>query len=66
MAKKIVRSYYVTFVDVEVDDSEYDDEYQMMEDVRLNMSDQITPEQVYEHLSLECTEQEVYDIEDME
>ena len=59
--KKIVRTYYSTYIDTEVDDSNYLDENEMMQDVRLNMSDQITPEELYQNLSLECLEQEVLD-----
>ena len=59
--KKIVRTYYSTYIDTEVDDSNYLDENEMIQDVRLNMSDQITPEELYQNLSLECLEQEVLD-----
>ena len=59
--KKIVRTYYSTYIDTEVDDSNYLDENEMMQDVRLNISDQITPEELYQNLSLECLEQEVLD-----
>lgn len=62
MAKKIVRTYYTTYIDTEVDDSDYLNESEMMEDVRLNMSDQITPEELYQNLCLECMEQEVFDV----
>ena len=60
--KKIVRTYYSTYIDTEVDDSNYLDENEMIQDVRLNMSDQITPEELYQNLSLECLEQEVLDV----
>ena len=62
MAKKIVRTYYTTYIDTEVDDSDYLNENEMMQDVRLNMSDQITPEELHQNLCLECTEQEVFDV----
>lgn len=62
MAKKIVRTYYSTYIDTEVDDNDYLDESEMIEDVRLNMTDQITPEELYQNLCLECLEQEVLDV----
>ena len=61
MSKKIVRTYYSTYIDTEVDDSDYLDENEMMQDARLNMTDQITPEELYQNLCLECLEQEVLD-----
>ena len=60
--KKIVRTYYSTYIDTEVDDSNYLDENEMIQDARLNMSDQITPEELYQNLCLECLEQEVLDV----
>lgn len=60
--KKIVRTYYSTYIDTEVDDSNYLDENEMIQDVRLNMSNQITPEELYQNLCLECLEQEVLDV----
>ena len=62
MANKIVRTYYSTYIDTEVDDSNYLDKSEMMQDVRLNMSDHITPEELYNNLCLECLEQEVIDV----
>ena len=62
MAKKIVRTYYTTYIDTEVDDSDYLNESEMMQDVRLNTSDQITPEELYQNLCPECMEQEVFDV----
>jgi len=59
MAKKIVRTYYATYVDTEVDDADYVDEHEMMQDVRLNMTDQIEPDELYHNLCFEPLEQEV-------
>ena len=59
MGKKIVRTYYSTFVDVEVDENDFNDEHEMMEYVRLNMTDNATPEEVYNNMCWESTDQEV-------
>ena len=59
MGKKIVRTYYSTFVDVEVDENDFNDEHEMMEYVRLNMTDNATPEEVYNNMCWEHIDQEV-------
>ena len=63
MAKKIVRLYFSTFVDVEMESDDFSNEHEMKEYVRLNASEYIDENQIQENLALNESEIDVYDNE---
>lgn len=65
MATKIVRMYFSTFVDVEMESENFSSDKEIKEYVRLNASDYIEQQQVMDNLALEPTDIDVYNEEDM-
>lgn len=62
MAKKNVRVYYTTFVEVEMESEDFASEEEMKEHVRLNASDFIDELQLVENLAFEPIEIDICDI----
>lgn len=59
MAIKKVRTYYSTYIEVELDTNEFKDEDAMLQYVRENACELITPEELYENICMEHTDQEI-------
>lgn len=65
MATKIVRMYFSTFVDAEMESDNFSSEEEMKEYARLNASDFIEQQQLIDNLAIEPTDMDVLDEEDM-